>query len=416
MLQSEFVLSRVVTDLKLDQEWGKRQAHGKPLKMEQAVAMLRARLHLRPVRNTSLVEICVSSDKPSEAAQIANAIAGGYKMHRMEQRRQASLGGVEVLEERFSKQQREIEEQEKKVSRLRQELQIPDAIVNADGPAFPAFLLSAETLRKIEAERIETQTDLIRQETMLNSLKQMKLEQLVQVLPTTVNDSLLITLLESQAMAEQSLVAKSKDFGAQHIEIIKLNEQIADLKKKIKLRVEGIMSSLDARVTASRKSLEGLHEEVQSATTKDIAAAQQSQRYYDAKHQLEQLQRFAQILTQKIASEKIDMDLPKTGMVEIVDQATAPIRPVSPNLYRAVSCCALGLLLAVIGIVMVKGALRRSYASAQPGRGRCGGLTPRSNLLESQRHREVLISERRFQLCALLTNRSGQSRSAAAPP
>ena len=53
------------------------------------------------------------------------------------------------------------------------------------------------------------------------------------------------------------------------------------------------------------------------------------------------------------------MDLPKTGMVEIVDQAVAPSRAVSPNLYRAVSCCALGLLLALIGIVMVKGALRR---------------------------------------------------------
>src|SRR5207245_6188971 len=97
VLQSDFVLSRVVTDLKLDQEWGKRHADGKPLKMEQAVAMLRARLQLRPVRNTSLVEICVSSDKPSEAAQIANAIAGGYRMHRLERRRQTSLGGVELL-------------------------------------------------------------------------------------------------------------------------------------------------------------------------------------------------------------------------------------------------------------------------------------------------------------------------------
>ena len=126
------------------------------------------------------------------------------------------------------------------------------------------------------------------------------------------------------------------------------------------------MYSLDAKVTASRKSLEDLNEEVQSATTNDIATAQQSQPYYEAKHHLEQLQRFGQILTQKIASEKIDMDLPKTGMVEIVDQAMAPSRPMSPNLYRAVSCCALGLLLALIGIVMVKGALRRSYATAQP--------------------------------------------------
>src|SRR5206468_2138414 len=168
-----------------DQEWGKRQADGKPLKMPAAVALLRDRLQLRTVRNTSLVEICVSSDKPNEAAEIANAVAAGYRKYRLEQRRQASLGGVEVLEERFNKQEKEIEEQEKKVSRLREELQIPDEIVNAGGPA---FLLSAETLRKIEAQRIENLADLIRQETMVNELRKLSWDDMIQTLPTAVQD------------------------------------------------------------------------------------------------------------------------------------------------------------------------------------------------------------------------------------
>ena len=120
------------------------------------------------------------------------------------------------------------------------------------------FLLSDETLRKIEAQRIETRTDLVRQETMLNSLKQMKPDKLVQVLPTTVNDSLLTTLLEQLTMAEQKLVVQSKVYGSQHTEIIQLNDSISDLKKKINARVEGIMSSLDSKVTALRRSLEGL--------------------------------------------------------------------------------------------------------------------------------------------------------------
>jgi len=214
---------------------------------------------------------------------------------------------------------------------LRRELQIPDAIVNAGGPAFPGFLLSAETLRKLEAQRIEARTDLIPQETTLNSLKQMKLEQLVQVLPTTVNDSLLTTLLEQLTMAEQNLVVKSKEFGPQNSEIIKLNDSISDLKKKINARVEGIMSSLDSKVTSVKTSLEKLKAEVESATTNDIAKAHQSQPYYEAKRHLEQLQKFGQLLTFKIASEKIDVDLPKTAMVEIVDQARPGSHPVRPN-------------------------------------------------------------------------------------
>src|SRR6266446_3611687 len=287
VLQSDFVLSRVVTELKLDQEWGKRHADGKPLKMPEAVAMLRARLRLRPVRNTSLVEICVFSDKPSEAAEIANAVAAGYRMYRLEQRRQMSIGGIEALEERFKKQEKEIEEEQKKVKRLREELQIPDAVVNADGPA---FLLSAETLRKIEAQRFENRTDLVRQETMLKELRKLSWDDLVQTLPTAIQDPLLSSLIEHWTTAEEDLVGKKKDFGPEHPEIIKTKSQVTDLKEKIKKRVDGIIFGLDAKVSALKRSLDALNEEIQSATTKDTAAAHQSQPYYDAKRRLEQLQ------------------------------------------------------------------------------------------------------------------------------
>jgi uncharacterized protein involved in exopolysaccharide biosynthesis/Zn-dependent protease with chaperone function len=356
VLQSDVILSRVVSELNLNQQWGERYGNGGPLKMEEAVAVLRARLRLRPVRSTSLFEICVSSDKSNEAAEIANAIAATYKSYRWEQRRHAGLGGIVTLEERFKKQEREIEEEARKLSELREQLQIPDAAVNADGPA---LLLSAETLRKIEVQRIESKTELVKQETMLKELKKLNPDDLIQALPTAVQDNLLGTLIESKSMAEQALVIKKKEFGPEHVEIIKLNSQLEDLKDKIKKRVNGIIFALDARVSALGKSLEGLEAEVQSATTKDIAKAHQSQPYYDAKRRLEQLQRFNQVLTVKIASEKIDVDLPKSAMVEIVDRAIAPSRAVSPNRYRAISCSALGLLMALVGIVMVKGAGHR---------------------------------------------------------
>ncbi len=328
VIQSEVILGQVITDLDLNKEWGKKFANGETLKTTETMALLKGRMDLRPVRNTSLIEIRVFSDRPDEAAKVANAVARAYQNHRLDQRLKMSHGGIDSLEERFKKQEKDIETAQTNLSYLREKLQIPDAVVNADGPA---VLLSAETLRKVESKRVETVTDLVLQETMLNSLKQMKPAQLVQALPTTVNDQLLTTLLESLTMAEQSLVVKSKDFGAQHTEIIKLNDQIADLKRKINDRVEGIMSSLDSKVIALRKSLEGLKAEVDSATTNDIAKAHQSQPYYDAKHHLEQLQKFGQLLTYKIASEKIDVDLPKTAMVEIVDQAQPGLRPVRPN-------------------------------------------------------------------------------------
>src|SRR5207244_13270761 len=45
--------------------------------------------------------------------------------------------------------------------------------------------------------------------------------------------------------------------------------------------------------------------------------------YADAKRTLDEQLRERQMLNMKIAAEKIDVDLPKTSMVQIIDQATA---------------------------------------------------------------------------------------------
>jgi len=91
------------------------------------------------------------------------------------------------------------------------------------------------------------------------------------------------------------------------------------------------MASLEAKVAASRKYVESLEAAVRQATTNDIVKAAASRPYVEAKRNLEELTRFRQILNMKIASEKMDVDLPKTAMVEIIDQARPGLRPVRPN-------------------------------------------------------------------------------------
>ena len=62
-----------------------------------------------------------------------------------------------------------------------------------------------------------------------------------------------------------------------------------------------------------------------------LRRANRTRPYFEAKRTLEELQRFRQILDAKIAYEKIDVELPKTMMVEIVDKAVPGLRPVRPN-------------------------------------------------------------------------------------
>ena len=109
VIQSEVILGKVVADLDLCREWGKKYAVER-LKTYEAVDLLKKRIDLRPVRNTSLIEIRVYSDKADEAAKLANAIAEVYREHRQEQRRQLSMGGIKALEQRHEENKAKIQD------------------------------------------------------------------------------------------------------------------------------------------------------------------------------------------------------------------------------------------------------------------------------------------------------------------
>jgi len=349
LIQSELILGKVVEDLDLNREWGKKYAGGDRLKTPETIQILKSHLDLRPVRNTSLIEIRVFSEKPDEAAKIANTIADVYKKHRQEERKELSQGGIKALEERFQAQEEKVRAAQTNVDRLRKELNISDVAAAGDGPA---PLMTADTLRKLEGMRIETKTGYAMQQTLLNRLKDLKKElapeALAQVISTASPDGLLSTLLEQLVMAEQRVVVVQKEYGPEHAEVLKCKASADDLRAKISKRVDAILDGLEARVTALKTSLEDLELEVGKATSNDIATATQSRPYFQAKRTLEELQRFRTLLDMKIASEQIDVALPKTTMVRIVDTAKPGLRPVRPNKPLNI---ALGIIIGlVVGI------------------------------------------------------------------
>lgn len=88
-IQSEAVLRLVVKKLNLVDSWGKGSVGG-VLSEADTLKLLKKRLHLEPVRSTSLVDIRVHSPSAWEAANIANELAATYRDLRSEQRRSAA--------------------------------------------------------------------------------------------------------------------------------------------------------------------------------------------------------------------------------------------------------------------------------------------------------------------------------------
>jgi polysaccharide biosynthesis transport protein len=327
VIQSEVILAPVITNLNLNVEWGKKYLNA-VAKTSETMTWLKAAMDLRPVRNTSLIEIRVSSEDAKEAAKIANSIAETYRKHRVEQRIQLTKGGIDVLKEQVEEQNKKIEDAQKYVDDMRERLKIPDALSAGD---MPTMLLTAETLRKVEGIRIEAQMEYVRQDTLLKKLKELKTEELAQALPTAAQDSILTSLLEQLNSAGQKLAAAKREYGADHAEVRKASATVEDLHTNVKSRVYGIMVGLEAKVQSLKEGLDKIQVEVNKATKTDIDQATKSRPYFEAKRKVEELQRFANVLNMKVSSEKTDLVLPKTSMVEIVDHAVPAMRPFRPN-------------------------------------------------------------------------------------
>jgi len=331
LIRSEVILGRVIKDLDLNNEWGRRYNAGQPLKTTETMALLKANMDLSPVRNTEVIEIKVLDEKPDEAARLANAIASAYKDYRSEKRREMSEGGIDKLKDQLDKQEVDVLAAQTNVDQLRMRLHISDTTPGGEGSS---MLLTTETLKQLESMRIQQQANLAQEEQMLNRLRELKTNDfntLVETIPTAMQDTLLSSLLEERTMAEQKYVAVEKEFGPEHVEVLKAKDSVLDLYNKITNRVNGILEGIQAKVDSQKAYVGELNSQVENAKQKDIDEANLSQPYWEAKRKLDELMSFRRALYMKLASEQTDQALPKTGMVVIMDPAVRNDKAVRPN-------------------------------------------------------------------------------------
>lgn len=328
VMQSEMVLKRVVELENLNVLWGKKFAGGETLKTSVSISFLKKRMNVRSVRNTSLIEIEVFSEDKDEASKLANAIAKTYQDHRSSLRTRLTEGGIKVLEQRYQEQSEKVASSQKELENLRQSLDISD--IDAQGTA-PTPSLESDTLRRFLAQVTERSALVTELEVQISKLKALSRDELRQVLPRIQQDVSLTELLSQLNMAEQRLVVLRKDYATEHPDVLRTQAQVDDLEKKIEKSIDGIMTALNNRADSAKAGVAKLQELVDDAKKQDIEKARKSRPYFDKKRELEQLYRFESILHSKLMAERIDLTIPRTAMVEIVDYAEPGQQPVRPN-------------------------------------------------------------------------------------
>jgi polysaccharide biosynthesis transport protein len=342
VIQSEAVLGKVITNLDLNVKFGAKYMGGTPMKTAESLKFLKPLISLKQVRNTSLVDITVYNEKPTDAAEWANAIAEAYKNYRLEQKRQMSAGGIQELEKQLVSLDASVLAAKTNVDKLREDLKVSDM---AASESAPTPLITSETFRRYHELKIESKIQYDGLKTLLDRFKQLDMKTLAQTIPTAYNDALLSNLLESRSLAEQKVLMVEKDYGPEHLDVIKAKAQLEDLKTKVDERIGGILVGLEVKVTSLKTSLDGLDDEVKEAQKIDIKTASETRPYWEAKKKLDEITTVRRMVDMKILGEKIDMALPKTGAVMLLDRAVPDFNPVKPK--KTVNI-ALGVIIGLI--------------------------------------------------------------------
>lgn len=78
VVNSELILNRVIKELNLNEAWGKKYYSGENRKTWESLKILQGRMYVRPLADTTLIQVRIYDDNPAEAAILANAVARAY--------------------------------------------------------------------------------------------------------------------------------------------------------------------------------------------------------------------------------------------------------------------------------------------------------------------------------------------------
>jgi capsular exopolysaccharide synthesis family protein len=327
-IQSKLILYPVITNLNLNKKWATKFKEEGELRTDITYLILKNSINVEQARNTSLIEIDAESEDPREAALIANEIAGVYRSNRLSMRFQMSTRGIQTLEDEFKKQDELVQEKQARVDELKKKLNISD--IEGGNYSF-APTVEPETLRRMESLRVDAEAEFASLNTLYANLTNMSRPELKKSVATASPDPILNELLLKLNMTEQKYAEDIEAYGVDHPEVKRTRRILEQIDVQVNDRLDGILEGLRAKMLSQKATLDAMAIGVKDAKDKDIKAALERRPYDLARRDLETAQQVRERLWMRLIQEKVDSELPRSGMVEIIDPGEPSWRPVKPK-------------------------------------------------------------------------------------
>jgi capsular exopolysaccharide synthesis family protein len=257
---------------------------------------------------------------------------------------QADKKGLEIFQDQYLNESNQIVKVQERLDTLRNELGIHNDNASGSSQSLTTEMLQRYHENVLEGEKVYKEQAM--QLAQFRLIEQTNRLMLRDVLPTITSDTALGNLLDQYHEAQRKYASLIIDYGTNNLNVARVESLIKTLDSQINDRVTGILAALETQVSSKKAALDLFVEKVEQAKVNDATEATKNQPYYDEKRKLEQMLEQHKLLYAKITMSQLELEIPKTQMVQVANHAEPGKTPVKPNKTLNIT---LGL---VFGIIM----------------------------------------------------------------
>ncbi|MGE0350799.1 GumC family protein [Hydrogenophaga sp.] len=303
------------------------------------VAQFQQALSVEPIRNSRLVQIEVLNADPELAAGIANSMAKAFIATNIERKLHSSIYARQYLEEQIRETKAKLEESERVINRYAKKNEILN-LGDRGSAATQTFVDFSAALTKAEQDRI-------RAETLYN---QVRLDP--ESAPQAVVNEAIRAYKEQRARLEAEYAKNRSVFKPDYPAMVAARAQIAELDARIKTEVNNILASIRGQYLATRKAEDLLRNKVAGSRNEVLSVQDRSVDMNLLTRELDTNRQVYDSLLQRLKEVNVMAGITANN-VSIVDEASAPLFPASPNIKLNLGLgVVLGLFLGMLAALL----------------------------------------------------------------
>jgi capsular exopolysaccharide synthesis family protein len=274
-------------------------------------------LDVRDVRGTDLVEVRFTTPNPELSAMLAGAHTQAYMEANAEARLANDVTAKEFLGKQLEEARERVASAEGALKRFATEH--PNVAVNQEQKLVGQQMNELTTqIGQAEAERIGLQTEY---ETVVK-----REDQISHFLDKPGIEKLYLALLDLKAQR----VALDARLGPNHVSMVQLREQEAEVRRQLRAEVEQQIAGVRAKFDAARAREKGLRTKLAYLEESAILLRDLGSRYELLKNDVESAEGLYRSLVKQAMETAVNAQLAASN-VRVIERAEVPTRPSRPN-------------------------------------------------------------------------------------